>query len=128
MIIISEEGDRVCYSVSGILGISLKGDNDSWKHADLYFGIITDARGDKVFYSERGTVLVTPASIANDDHAVNAGWAVDTCSVTTQSPQNVHNGNINITARLAIRDRDGWLYRVGYYATVWGTYRVPPRP
>lgn len=58
-------------------------------------------------------VTTSLASISNRHHAVNAGWAVDKVDAKRAS-----NGKIKVILNYAIRDIDGYLYRVGYKVNV----------
>lgn len=62
---------------------------------------------------KKAVAIASLASIANENHAVNAGWAIDRVSVELAS-----SGKIKTTLNYAIRDVDGYLYRVGYKANV----------
>jgi hypothetical protein len=57
---------------------------------------------------------VALAAIANDNEAVNAGWATDGVRWGNYS------GQIYLWVDVALRDVDGWLYRVSYQATAIG--------
>ena len=61
----------------------------------------------------KATAYASLASIANQNHAVNAGWAVD--RVDTEL---VPSGKVKVTLHYAIRDVDGLLLRVGYKVNV----------
>ncbi|MBW2738342.1 MAG: hypothetical protein JRE64_05710 [Deltaproteobacteria bacterium] len=57
--------------------------------------------------------IVSLAAIGNDHRAIDAGWAVDWC--------NWYNyRQVYLKFGLAIRDSDGWLYRVAYQITAVG--------
>jgi hypothetical protein len=68
--------------------------------------------------------IVTLSSIANDNTATNAGWAVDEFSV----PDTQARRSLRITAKLAVRDADGFILRLGYAAHVIGELADVPHP
>ena len=70
----------------------------------------------KVFLVEQSAPIVTLNAIANDNHAVNAGWAINSFSGPTGTKV-AYQGGMTFTAQVALRDRDGWLGRVGYALT-----------
>ncbi len=71
-----------------------------------------------------GTVVVSLASIFNRNVASNAGWAVDGADLY---PLGNQDEGLRIDAKLAVRDSDGFLYRISYQATVLGRApRLPP--
>lgn len=56
----------------------------------------------------------SPNSIKNDEHAVNAGWAVDRLIARWDAVEQ----RIKLRADLAVRDEDGYMQRMGYQVTV----------
>ena len=71
-----------------------------------------------------GTVDVVPVvsmtSIMNKNAAVNAGWAVDQCDVIdTFSPGQQHRQE-SLSCHVAVRDADGFMFRVNYQVTMVG--------
>jgi hypothetical protein len=95
--------------LSGYAGFHFKGSGGSWRKVT---GEIR--RGPKWKDLHDVAPIVSLAAIANQGHAVEAGWAVDWC--------NWHKTNDQIALHfgLAIRDVDGWLYRVSYHITAVG--------
>jgi len=63
---------------------------------------------------KKAVAMISLASIANAEHAVNAGWAVDRVRVT----RDAGTGKPRLTVDYAIRDIDGYLYRIGYKVSV----------
>jgi len=62
---------------------------------------------------KKAVATASLASIANEHEAVNAGWAIDRVSADIAA-----SGKIKVTLNYAIRDVDGYLYRVGYKVNV----------
>ncbi|MEC4684194.1 MAG: hypothetical protein VST71_00470 [Nitrospirota bacterium] len=95
--------------LSGYAGFHLKGSGGSWRHVtgEMVRGPVWNRLDDVAS-------IVSLAAIGNDHHAVDAGWAVDWC--------NWYNLNHQVYLKfgLAIRDIDGWLYRVTYHITAVG--------
>lgn len=58
-------------------------------------------------------------SIANDSTATNAGWCID--SVGFPEWPHSNGGYVTVTAHIGARDTDGWLYRIGYNVTLYGS-------
>lgn len=54
------------------------------------------------------------ASIFNQSHAVNAGWAVDDCDADWDD----ESGRIQVRASVAVRDSDGHVLRMSYVVHV----------
>ncbi|MGH7497990.1 MAG: hypothetical protein ACREL3_03965 [Gemmatimonadales bacterium] len=67
--------------------------------------------------------VASPASVFNKDQAICAGWAVDAAWVYTAF-QDGEFGNdpeyLVLDGLLAVRDTDGYLYRIAYQITVLG--------
>lgn len=78
---------------------------------------MTVPRGKK-FKIRQAAPLVTLNSIYNESTAVNAGWAIDEFNMASYEVTD----RVRIRAEIAIRDQDGWLYRVGY--SVWLTGEI----
>jgi hypothetical protein len=65
--------------------------------------------------------VVSLSSIMNVNVANNAGWAVDTVDVTfDDSPGPPPGVQVRLTCGLAVRDSDGWMFRVNYHVTTIG--------
>ena len=64
-----------------------------------------------------GTVVASLASIYNKNVANNAGWAVDGADL--QALGNEVEG-LQIEAKIAVRDSDGFLYRISYQVNALG--------
>ncbi len=119
-------------TMSGIVIIDYKGGGSEWKRDRLELQlrlpppVTYNPTQNKWFKIEHWAPFVTINAIYNQEHAVNAGWAVDAFggpgAVSTPGP-------VTIWADLAIRDIDGYLYRVGYTLTVSGVFvPAPPGP
>ena len=121
--------DRHLVTLSGIVVIDYKGiTSDEWRHDTLHLGIAFPSDffpQKKVLKLEYWAPFVTINAIYNKDAAVNAGWAVDDFGVSL-SPDKTVSGSIHIWANIAVRDSDGYLYRVGYNLTVSGVFVDPP--
>lgn len=57
---------------------------------------------------------VALASIANESHAVNAGWSVNSVEASRSS----NSGKTRVAINCALRDIDGYLHRIAYKVTV----------
>lgn len=95
--------------LSGYAVFNFKGRGSSWRREDIYIRF-----GPRWRRLDDVTAVVALASVSNKHHSVNAGWAVDNCRWTT------HGGRILLQSRLAVRDSDGYIHRVAYYATALG--------
>jgi len=64
--------------------------------------------------------VVSMTSIMNVNVATNAGWAVDDCRVEHVLIPSSNSRNVVLRCRVAVRDRDGFMFRVNYYVTMVG--------
>jgi hypothetical protein len=62
-----------------------------------------------------GTAMAAPAAMFNKNVANNAGWAVDATWVQVDR-------ELQVGAHIAVRDSDGYLYRVSYHVTALGRH------
>lgn len=122
-VIHTKSGDQKDIIVlSGIVNLNLQGNSaEKWLRGG--FGLVIDIRSmlpEKIgFKIEQQTSLVTVNSIFNAGHSVNAGYAVDSCGVKRTGRFDLY---VIIEGTDAIRDVDAFLYRIGYYSTVLGTF------
>jgi hypothetical protein len=107
---------------SGYALFGLKGSPDGgWNHKKLQFEI-----GPKWINAPQIVPVASLASVMNKGVANNAGWAVDDCDAFSTAPDtgvpDTHQKTqMHLSCRIAVRDSDGILYRVSYYATMLGT-------
>jgi hypothetical protein len=110
-VVVSGPGDaNRLFICTGIVVFNFKGSGGSWRHDTLTFQI------GRTFTSSQFRKVVAAASLAsisNNDHAVNAGWAVDRVEAKRAS-----NGKTEVKMNLAIRDVDGYVHRVAYEVNV----------
>jgi len=62
--------------------------------------------------------VVVPSAIYNRGRAVDAGWAIDSCR-----PALREDGLLSLICQIAVRDTDGYIFRLAYQATVIGRRR-----
>ncbi len=70
-----------------------------------------------------GTVVASLASIFNRNSANNAGWAVDGADLQALGHE---VEGLRVEAKIAVRDSDGFLYRLSYQVHALG--QEQPRP
>ena len=118
--------DMVFYSGYAVFDEGIKGESGEWLRVD----VILMPDGPVWGVSERPPALdgavatVVPASLYNRNVSNNAGWAVDNCTTSL----NVDTGLLAMHSRVAVRDSDGYIFRLAYQATVIGTLANRVRP
>jgi hypothetical protein len=99
---------------SGYARFAMKGDAD-WNRQDLIL------RVGSAWDFIRGTVpVVSMSSVMNVGVANNAGWAVDNVTITDYLSPGINGFQVELRCRLAVRDTDGWMFRVNYHVTSIG--------
>jgi hypothetical protein len=112
--------DRDMVVLSGyaeIDGKDLQGNPDgTWNRKDLFFRV-----GPQWSLPPVSVPVVSMTSIMNKNVATNAGWAVDDCRVTLfQVLPEPGTFQVELRCRVAVRDSDGFMFRVNYYVTTVG--------
>jgi hypothetical protein len=102
-------------------GTDLQGNADgTWNRKDLQFLAGPRWVTDLPQYP-LAVPVVSMTSIMNVNVATNAGWAVDDCRVgfhgLVPGPGGVR---VQLTCRVAVRDSDGFMFRVNFYVTIVG--------
>ena len=123
--------NRHLVTITGIAVIDYKGTSrDRWRRDKLELGL-KFPRGflppGKWFKIEHWAPFVTINAVLNEDYYRNAGWAVDEFGLSRPQEMKVSN-SIGIWAKIAARDSDGYLFRVGYSLTISGVAAEPPPP
>ena len=97
-------------------GSDLVGKPDgSWNRKGLVFRI-----GPRFRTVDRIAPVVSMTSIMNVNAANNAGWAVDFCEDYETFTPSRRSRTVFLQCRVGVRDSDGFMFRVNYYATMLG--------
>lgn len=103
--------------LTGIIPIQFQGEGQDWKFETIEINFRLPLKNVEAFNIKQCAPFITLNSISNDIEAMNAGWAVDEFS----GPGVGENlKGIKVQAKIAVRDSDGWLYRIGYHITLLG--------
>lgn len=121
--------DRVCVDLTGIVLLGVFG-GTGWVRKTLRLGIsgrkaeplldLEPPKEDHYWAVDpfMWSVSAAPASMFNQNEAVNAGWAVDSCDTAWDLGESRKYadllGTIILYMNLAVSDTDGILYRVSY--------------
>jgi hypothetical protein len=134
----SNNGANILSIYTGTLILSAQGTFPDWRRGNLVARVPTGGRRwtstslagtaerPGFTFLSNATVVLSLASIFNAGEANNAGWAVDSAQVevardpTATSQPDDH---LEIQALLAVRDSDGFLFRLSYQVTALGTQR-----
>lgn len=108
------------YTITGIVVVDMKGMGPAWRRDRVYLSILFPGAvpaGRRLRILQWAT-LITPSAIANDYAAENAGWAVDSFGGPDGTLYVSPGGYFTLWADVAVRDIDGWLYRLAYSTTL----------
>ncbi len=114
-------------TISGIILADFKGAGQDWKAERYEFEIKSPSiiPAGKALQVEQWCPLITLNAIHNRDRSYNAGWAVDKFG-GPGATQIITS--FDLWANLAVRDIDGFLFRVGYTVTLLGNFVDNPLP
>lgn len=110
--VIGPDNADFMYIFSGIAVFSFKGNGAEWNRDTLTVRIPHQ-------FENRIKILKLTAngalnSIANNEHAVNAGWAIDEINAYEDYEEFTPFKHIDVYAKLAVRDIDGYIYRISF--------------
>ena len=104
-------GANRLFIYTGTAVFSFKGTGGDWLRDSISFDV------GRAFASTefvKAVAVASLASISNQQHAVNAGWAVD----RVEANRAAGSGKTTLTISLAVRDSDGYVQRLGYEVNV----------
>lgn len=123
----SETADGLhLWTLTGVVILHLAGTGGQWRreHVSLHITVPL-IPADKALRLRHWAPFVTLNSVGNDDEAHDAGWAVDWFRLANADAPTP--GQVTVETQVAVRDSDGWVYRLGYELTLAGTF-VARRP
>lgn len=107
------------YTITGVVILDFKGVGPAWRRDRVYLSIRFPGfipAGRRLVITQWAP-LITLNAVANDHAAENAGWGVD----SFEGPYSRYispGGDFPLWADIAVRDIDGWLFRLGYSVTL----------
>jgi hypothetical protein len=117
----STTGDgHLNYLMTGIVVLTpIQGSGGDWKRLRMSFPVpIRLLQPGQSLSLIHWAPLVTLSSIANNNEAVNAGWAVDGFGIA--NPGEKQHSAVEVFCDLAVRDVDGFIARLGYMVNLLG--------
>jgi hypothetical protein len=124
-----DEKDMVFYSGYAIFDQSIQGRDHEWRRDQIILKldgptwIIPDDQYDPARIIDEYTATVVPSSINNYSDSSNAGWAVDNCQAGLSD-----DGSFSLSANVAVRGPDVYIYRFAYQVTAIGNLLHIVRP
>ncbi len=114
--------------LSGVVKIERSGKSvrsGDWAKGTFRIGVNLGLPPEEAMQLEQHASLITLSSVRNDYESIHAGWAVDESYVLTV-PGDTYE-EVFVQGAFAVRDKDGWLLRVGYHVTLVGQVVSNPR-
>ena len=117
---------QTAFTLTGIIVTEFKGVGNQWERGRLEFPVsIQPLAPGKGLVLRHWAPFVTINSISNDDISKDAGWAVDGFSLA--DPEKFAVAGVTVRCDLAVRDVDGFIFRIGYHLHLVGTLADLPR-
>ena len=128
-LVFNVENNRVCYVLTGVFIVNLKGQSQNWLRETINLNIpIRPLPQGLGLHIEYWAPYFTMNAVYNKDTAVNSGHAVDRFGIAgLEGDSNFGQSDVTFYAQTAVRDTDAYLYRIGYNVTLKGTIK-PVRP
>jgi len=119
---------EVLYALSGIILVNMKGNSQNWLGNDIKCKMnIPDLPAGQGIFIRYHAPFASLNSIYNQNQAINGGHAVDTCQLVDIHPNgNYGTKELTLALKLAVRDTDAYLYRVGFNIIFTGFLRALP--
>jgi hypothetical protein len=115
--------------LSGNALVNVRGtSSDAWLRGEMRLGVEIGPGilpSGKWFRADQWVVVVDPSAMWDRDQSVNAGFAVDAFRLISPNAQNGKPA-VEISADVAVRDSDAFLYRISYHVTLVGRFVDAP--
>jgi hypothetical protein len=118
------QNEEVLYSLSGLIPVKMLGNSENWVDETVTCLInIPELTAGKGIYVHYHTSFATLNSIFNKNHAVNGGHAVNYFDLNSPNSHGYFGSPfIELKLKLAVRDVDAVLVKVGFNITLTGEY------
>jgi hypothetical protein len=116
--------NRICYTLTGIFIVNLKGSSQDWLRERIILTIpIPALPSGKGLSVENWAPLFTLSAIYNKDNSLNNGDAIDNFDLNSVPSPNSGETVLSFFADVALRDSDSFIFRIGYNVTLVGTLK-----
>lgn len=130
-LVMPSTGDRTYVGLTGVVLATLRGTSEEqWREETfrIYVSLQKAAhdagfRESHWFRAVHWTAFATLSSIFNDEEANDAGWAVN--AFRLEDPP-LLRGAAPLIVETAVRDTDGYIFRLGYNITMLGRFVPSP--
>jgi hypothetical protein len=133
-LVMPSTGGRTFVHLTGVVLATLRGTSEEQWRGETFRILVSlqNAAHDAGFPESHWfravhwTAFATLSSIFNDEEANDAGWSVN--GFRLEDPRRLQ-GFATLLVETAVRDTDGFIFRLGYNITMLGTFEPsPPGP
>jgi len=118
---VPQASGQTLFFCSGVALVNYTSNGDVWQRDDLVFTVPSEQPGIgnppplPIPNFADSVVTVVPATVRTKDADDRAGWGIDNADSILDG-----NGNIQVTARLAVKGEGAAELRVAYHAVILG--------
>jgi len=118
---VPEASGQTLFFCSGVALVNYTGTGENWRKDDLVFTVPSEQPGIgnppplPIPNFADSIVTVVPATIQNNDADEEAGWGIDNADSVIDG-----NNNIQVTARIVVKEESATVLRVAYHAVILG--------
>jgi hypothetical protein len=118
---VPQGGGHTLFFCSGVALVNYTGTGENWRKDDLVFTVPSEQPGIgnppplPIPSFADSVVTVVPATIQNNDADEEVGWGIDNADSVIDG-----NNNIQVTARIVVKEESATVLRVAYHAVILG--------
>ncbi len=118
---VPQAGGQTLFFCSGVALVNYTGTGENWRKDDLVFTVPSEQPGIgnppplPIPNFANSVVTVVPATIQNDGNEDSVGWGIDNADSVIDG-----NNNIQVTARIVVKEETATVLRVAYHAVILG--------
>lgn len=118
---VPQAGGQTLFFCSGVALVSYNGTGDGFRRDDLVFTVPSEQEGIgnppplPIPSFVDSVVTVVPATIQNNNADEEVGWGIDNADSVIDG-----NNNIQVTARIVVKEESATVLRVAYHAVILG--------
>jgi len=118
---VPQGGGQTLFFCSGVALVNYTGTGENWRKDDLVFTVPSEQPGISnppplpIPNFVDSVVTVVPATIQNNDADEEVGWGIDSADSVIDG-----NNNIQVTARIVVKEESATVLRVAYHAVILG--------
>ena len=118
---VPQASGQTLFFCSGVALVDYTGTGENWRKDDLVFTVPSEQPGIgnppplPIPNFADSVVTVVPATIQNNNADEEVGWGIDNADSVIDG-----NNNIQVTARIVVKEESATVLRVAYHAVILG--------